>query len=132
MALQTVLVVEDDPVILHLLEVSFDMEGWAVITASNGQEALDAVRARRPDVVVADVMMPVLTGLDFVKQLRADTAIARTSVVLLSAKAQTGDVRAGLASGADDYVTKPFEPIALVDRVTRLLERRAGANDGPL
>jgi two-component system, OmpR family, response regulator MtrA len=128
----TVLVVDDDPVILHLLEVNFDLEGWAVVTATNGQEALDAVRGQRPDVAVVDVMMPVLSGLDFVKQLRADAAIAGTAVVLLSAKAQTNDVRAGMALGADDYVTKPFEPIDLVERVKQLFERRSGAGAGGL
>lgn len=119
----TVLVVEDDPVILRLLEVNFDMEGMVVLTATNGQEALDVVRARRPDVVVADIMMPVLSGLDFLTQLRADAAIAATPVVLLSARAQAGDVRAGMAAGADDYVTKPFEPVDLVERVNRLLDQ---------
>lgn len=119
----TVLVVEDDPVILRLLEVNFDMEGMAVLTATNGQEALDVVRARRPDVVVADIMMPVLSGLDFLTQLRADAAIAATPVMLLSARAQAGDVRAGMAAGADDYVTKPFEPVDLVERVNRLLDQ---------
>lgn len=119
----TVLVVEDDPVILRLLEVNFDMEGMVVLTATNGQEALDVVRARRPDVVVADIMMPVLSGLDFLTQLRADAAIAATPVMLLSARAQAGDVRAGMAAGADDYVTKPFEPVDLVERVNRLLDQ---------
>ena len=123
----TVLVVEDDPVILHLLEVDFDLEGWTVVTATNGREALDVVRAVRPGVAVVDVMMPVLSGLDFVKELRADAAISDTAVVLLSAKAQSGDVRAGMELGADDYVTKPFEPIDLVERVKQLVERRSGA-----
>jgi len=126
MASPTVLVVEDDPVILHLLEINFDLEGWAVITATNGKEALDAVRGQRPDAAVVDVMMPVLSGLEFVKELRADEAISDTAVVLLSAKAQSSDVTAGIAAGADDYVTKPFDPIDLVERVSRSLERRSG------
>jgi CheY-like chemotaxis protein len=127
----SVLVVEDDPVILRLLEVNFEMEGFDVRSASNGQEALEAVRSGRPDVVVADIMMPVLSGLDFLAKLRADPEIAAIPVVFLSAKAQAGDVRAGLAAGADDYVTKPFEPLDLVDRVTRLATRRTGRPEQP-
>jgi DNA-binding response OmpR family regulator len=127
----SVLVVEDDPVILRLLEVNFEMEGFAVRSATNGREALDAVRSGRPDVVVADIMMPVLSGLDFLAELRADPAIADVPVVFLSAKAQAGDVRAGLAAGADDYVTKPFEPLDLVERVARLAVRRSGRTEQP-
>jgi CheY-like chemotaxis protein len=127
----SVLVVEDDPVILRLLEVNFEMEGFDVRSATNGQEALEAVRSGRPDVVVADIMMPVLSGLDFLAKLRADPEIADIPVVFLSAKAQAGDVRAGLAAGADDYVTKPFEPLDLVERVTRLATRRTGRSEQP-
>jgi DNA-binding response OmpR family regulator len=127
----SVLVVEDDPVILRLLEVNFEMEAFAVRSATNGREALDAVRSSRPDVVVADIMMPVLSGLDFLAELRADPAIADVPVVFLSAKAQAGDVRSGLAAGADDYITKPFEPLDLVERVARLAARRSGRTEQP-
>ena len=118
---RTVLVVDDDPVILRLLEVNFEMEGFAVRMAADGVEGLDAARAERPDVIVSDVMMPRMTGLELVDQLKADEATASIPVILLSAKAQTADVRAGLDAGADDYVTKPFEPLDLVERVLKLL-----------
>jgi DNA-binding response OmpR family regulator len=118
---RTVLVVDDDPVILRLLEVNFEMEGFTVRMASDGQEGLDVARAERPDVIVSDVMMPRLTGIEMVAGLKRDEATASIPVILLSAKAQASDIRAGLDAGADDYVTKPFEPLDLVDRVLKLL-----------
>jgi DNA-binding response OmpR family regulator len=118
---RTVLVVDDDPVILRLLEVNFEMEGFAVIGAVDGITALELARSAQPDVIVSDVMMPRMTGLEMVSELRADDSICHIPVLLLSAKAQVGDVRAGLAAGADDYVTKPFEPLELVERVAQLL-----------
>ncbi|MFZ6002978.1 MAG: response regulator transcription factor [Actinomycetota bacterium] len=118
-----VLVVEDDPVILRLLEVNFDLEGFDVLLAQDGEEGLAVARAKRPDVIVTDIMMPKLTGLEMVEALRADPATAAIPVVLLSAKAQTSDLKTGIDAGADDYVTKPFEPLDLIDRVNALLSR---------
>ena len=117
----TILVVDDDPVILQLLQVNFEMEGFTVITAADGQEGVERTRADRPDVVVSDVMMPRMSGLELVAELKADPDTAKIPVLLLTAKAQQADISAGLDQGADDYVTKPFEPLELVDRVNRLL-----------
>jgi DNA-binding response OmpR family regulator len=114
-------VVDDDPVILRLLEVNFEMEGFTVRMANDGQEGLDSAQAERPDIIVSDVMMPKLSGLELVAGLKADPATAVIPVILLSAKAQAADIQAGLDAGADDYVTKPFEPLELVDRVLKLL-----------
>jgi len=118
---RTVLVIDDDPVILRLLEVNFEMEGFDVRMAGDGVEGLDAARAEPPDVIVSDVMMPRMSGLELLAGLKADDLTAAIPVILLSAKAQASDVRAGLDAGADDYVTKPFEPLDLVDRVLKLL-----------
>jgi DNA-binding response OmpR family regulator len=115
-----VLVVDDDPVILRLLRVNFEMEGYEVATATDGVEGLAAARADRPDVIVSDIMMPNLDGLGFAAALKADPAMAAIPIVLLSAKAQNADVDAGL-DVADDYVTKPFDPLELLDRVAALL-----------
>ncbi len=112
-----VLVVDDDPVILKLLIVNFELEGYDVLSAADGAEALDVVRDQRPDIVVSDIMMPVLSGLDMVAAIRADDEVASIPVILLSAKAQATDVQAGLDAGATDYVTKPFDPLDLVSRV---------------
>jgi len=117
----TILVVDDDPVILQLLQVNFEMEGFNVITAADGQQGVERTRADRPDVVVSDVMMPRMTGIELVAELKGDPDTADIPILLLTAKAQQADIGAGMDAGADDYVTKPFEPLDLVDRVNRLL-----------
>jgi DNA-binding response OmpR family regulator len=119
----TVLLVEDDPVILRLLEVNFDLEGYSVLLARDGQEGIDQARAGKPDLVISDIMMPNVSGLELVETLKGDPATASIPIILLSAKAQSADLKAGLDAGADDYVTKPFEPLELVDRVQALLAR---------
>ncbi len=119
----TVLLVEDDPVILRLLEVNFDLEGFTVLLAEDGAEGLAAAQAKRPDVIVSDIMMPKMSGIELVQALKADKATAAIPILLLSAKAQSSDLRAGVEAGADDYVTKPFEPLDLIDRVNALLSR---------
>jgi DNA-binding response OmpR family regulator len=121
----TVLVVDDDPVILKLLEVNFEMEGFTVLVAHDGEEGIEVARSDQPDVVVSDIMMPKKSGLELVVALKSDASTSEIPIILLSAKAQNADVRTGLDAGADDYVTKPFEPLDLVDRVNRLLETRA-------
>ncbi len=119
----TVLVVEDDPVILRLLEVNFELEGFAVLLAHDGQEGIEVARAKRPDVIISDIMMPNVSGIELVQALKGDEATASIPIILLSAKAQTGDLKSGMDAGADDYVTKPFEPLDLVDRVNAVLSR---------
>jgi len=117
----TILVVDDDPVIQKLLIVNFEMEGYRVMTASDGIEGLALVASDRPDLVLVDVMMPRMDGLEVVRQLRADAGTATIPVILLSAKAQSIDISAGIDAGADDYVTKPFDPLELLDKVAGLV-----------
>jgi DNA-binding response OmpR family regulator len=116
----TVLVVDDDPVIVALLQVSFEMEGYEVRTASDGAAALAQVEAAVPDLVLLDVMMPGFDGLEVARRLRSDPATDAVPIIMLSAKAQTSDITAGLAV-ADDYVTKPFDPLELLERVAALI-----------
>ncbi len=118
----TVLVCDDDPVIVNLLQVNFEIEGYDVIPATGGDAGLARARSDRPDVIVLDVMMPGIDGLEVARRLRADEATRRIPIVLVSAKAQSADVDAGLAV-ADAYVTKPFDPLELLDRVEALLSR---------
>jgi DNA-binding response OmpR family regulator len=118
-----VLVVEDDPVILRLLEVNFELEGFTVLLAHDGAEGIELARARQPSVIISDIMMPRTSGLELVQTLKADPDTKAIPIILLSAKAQTGDLKTGLDAGADDYVTKPFEPLDLVERVNELLSR---------
>jgi DNA-binding response OmpR family regulator len=118
-----VLLVEDDPVILRLLEVNFELEGFDVVVAHDGAEGIDLARSERPDLVISDIMMPNVSGLELVAALKGDGGTAAIPIILLSAKAQSADVKAGMEAGADDYVTKPFEPLELVDRVRALIPR---------
>lgn len=117
------LVVDDDPQVLGLLRLNFEMEGYVVSCANDGTEALEAVSREVPDLVVCDVMMPGIDGLEVVRRLRADPATAHLPVVVLSAKAMRSDLRAGIEAGADEYVTKPFDPVELIDVVSRLLAK---------
>ena len=117
----TILVVDDDPVIQKLLSVNFEMEGYRVVTASDGEEALDRVLSEAPAVVVLDVMMPKVDGIEVLRRIRANPGTGSTPVLLLSAKAQAQDIEDGMAAGADAYLTKPFEPLDLLHRVALLL-----------
>jgi DNA-binding response OmpR family regulator len=119
----TVLVVEDDPVILRLLEVNFQLEGFTVLLAHDGAEGIELARQHKPDLVISDIMMPRTSGLELVATLKGDVDTKAIPIILLSAKAQTSDLKVGMDAGADDYVTKPFEPLDLVDRVNALLSR---------
>lgn len=118
------LVVDDDPQVLGLLRLNFEMEGYDVSCAADGTEALEVVARDNPDLVVCDIMMPGIDGLEVVRRLRADPATADLPVVVLSAKAMRSDLRAGMEAGADEYVTKPFDPVELIDVVGRLLDDR--------
>jgi len=119
----TVLVVEDDPVILRLLEVNFELEGFGVLLAHDGAEGIEVARAEQPDLIISDIMMPKASGLELVTVLKGDPDTKGIPIILLSAKAQTSDLKTGMDAGADDYITKPFEPLDLIDRVNALLNR---------
>ena len=123
MAQVTVLVVDDDPVILKLLEVNFEMEGFRVLTAVDGGDGLRQARTKLPDIVISDVMMPKVDGLELATALKSDPKTADLPVILLSARAQSADVQRGLDVGVDEYVTKPFDPLELVDLVLSVLDR---------
>lgn len=116
---------DDDPVILGLLEVNFEMEGFTVVTAEDGAIALEKAKQSRPDIVILDVMMPNMTGHEVAAALRDDPDLADVPIIFVSAKAQGADVAKGIELGAADYVTKPFDPIDLVERVTAVLEKSA-------
>ena len=104
------------------------MEGYEVSTANDGVEGLEQARAERPDIVILDIMMPRMDGLEVTKALKGDRDTKDIPIILLSAKAQAADLRAGKESGADDYLTKPFDPLELLERVEELLEARPPAS----
>ena len=119
--METVLIVDDDERLCKMLRRTLIYEGFDVTTAANGQEALRAVYAQRPDVIVLDWMLPELDGLDVLQALRADQN--ETPILMLTARDAIEDRVEGLEGGADDYLVKPFAPAELVARVRALLRR---------
>ncbi len=119
----SVLIVEDDRNIAELLQMYLEKEGYAVTTATDGGQGLAKFRAIKPDLVLLDVMMPVMDGWAVCKAIRAE---GQTPIIMLTAKSQTEDKVQGLKSGADDYITKPFEMKEVLARVEAVLRRSAG------
>ena len=120
-----ILVVDDENYILHILDFSLGAEGYEVITAEDGEEAVRKCREERPDLVVLDVMMPKMDGFEACRAIKRDAETADTPVILLSAKSRDVDQKQGYEAGADDYITKPLSPGRLVDRVHGLLKLKA-------
>ena len=119
----SVLVVEDDRNIAQLLQMYLEKEGYAVTLACDGGEGLAKYRAIKPDLVLLDVMMPVMDGWGVCKAIRAE---AQTPIIMLTAKSEVDDKVTGLKSGADDYITKPFEMKEVLARIEAVLRRTAG------
>src|SRR5437867_12380780 len=119
-----ILVVDDEPDAVELVEFNLKAAGFDVLTASDGDEALKKARTALPNIIVLDLMLPEVDGLEVCKILRRDPATAGIPILMLTAKAAEIDRVLGLELGADDYVTKPFSPRELVLRVRKILERR--------
>jgi DNA-binding response OmpR family regulator len=127
---QTILVVEDDPSILRGLQLNLALEGYRVRSAADGEEGLRLARAEEPDLLVVDLMLPRLGGLELIREIRIQDA--EVPILVLSAKGHESDKVAALGLGADDYVVKPFGLKELLARIARALRRRRGREgDGP-
>jgi two-component system, OmpR family, phosphate regulon response regulator PhoB len=122
-----ILVCDDEPDILDLVQLSLSEAGFAVDTASSGQDAIDKLRRAAPDLAVLDLMLPDMPGTEVCRFIRTRPELADVLVLMLTAKGEEVDRIVGFELGADDYVTKPFSPRELVLRVRALLRRRAGA-----
>jgi DNA-binding response OmpR family regulator len=122
----TVVVVDDEPDLLELVAYNIRQDGHEVVTATNGIKALEAVRSRLPDVVVLDVMMPGLSGLEVARRLRSQTETASIPIIMLTARAEEKHELEGLDAGADDYISKPFSMQVLLARI-QAVARRTGA-----
>ena len=120
-----ILVVDDVPDNVDILQMRLEAQGYEVTTAGDGLEALEKIRALLPDLVLLDVMMPKLDGIEAVKRLKADPSLPFIPVILVTAKADASDVIAGLESGGDDYLTKPVDHAALSARVRAMLRIKA-------
>ncbi|XVV15774.1 response regulator transcription factor [Actinoplanes sp. CA-131856] len=123
-----ILVADDDPKHAQLIRLYLEREGHQVITVGDGRSALDVARSRKPDLLVLDVMMPLVDGLDVCRILRAESDVA---ILLVTARSSENDMLLGLDIGADDYMAKPVSPRELTARVRALL-RRAGSSDAGL
>lgn len=121
----TVLVADDDPDVRDVVVFKLQQSGHEVLVAEDGGVALELARSGSPDLAVLDVMMPRVNGLDVCRELRSDPATAGIPIILLTARAQEGDIENGFAWGADDYLTKPFSPRELDSRVRAVLARSA-------
>ncbi len=125
---ETILVVEDDAKIVNLLRLYLEREGFGVLTAHDGQSALSAFDRTHPNLIILDLMLPHLDGIEVCRRLRASSDV---SILILTAKVDEVDKLLGLSLGADDYVTKPFSPREVVARVKAILRRTGGKKPPP-
>lgn len=125
MSKQTVLVIEDELPLQEILAWNLQQEGYEVITASDGQQGLAKAQTAIPDLIVLDLMLPVVDGLTVCRQLRSDSRTRHIRVLMLTAKSEEVDEIVGFSMGADDYATKPFKVKALMSRVKALMRRPA-------
>jgi two-component system alkaline phosphatase synthesis response regulator PhoP len=123
MTKEVILIVDDEEDIRELVELNLSREGYQILSCDTGERALELVRSKMPDLVVLDLMLPGVDGLEVCKRLKADPDTRHIPVLMLTAKGEEADIVAGLELGADDYVTKPFSGKVLVARVRRLLRR---------
>ncbi len=122
-----ILVVDDDKQIVRVLQSYLTQEGMTVLVAYDGEEALHLIRRERPDCVVLDLMLPGRSGLDLTRLVRADEQLAAIPILMLTARVEDSDKIVGLELGADDYVTKPFNPHEVLARVRAILRRAQGS-----
>jgi two-component system alkaline phosphatase synthesis response regulator PhoP len=128
---QRILVVDDDPDIVRLLCAYLERDGYAVLVAYDGETALHILRREHPDLVLLDLMLPDRDGWDVTRVVRGDPALASTPIIMLTARVEDNDKIVGLELGADDYVTKPFNPREVLARVRAVLRRAQGESTPP-
>lgn len=116
-----ILVVDDEIYIVHILDFSLGMEGYEVLTALDGEQALERLKNDKPDLIVLDIMMPKVDGYEVCRTIKSSPETQHIPVILLSAKGRNVDQKMGFDVGADDYITKPFSPRKLVERINALL-----------
>jgi two-component system phosphate regulon response regulator PhoB len=129
MAKAQILIIEDDRSLAEVLEYNFRQEGYQTVVARDGQDGLRQARLRMPDLIVLDLMLPLVDGLEICRRLRADPATRNILVLMLTAKTEETDEVVGFSVGTDDYVAKPFSVKVLLERVSALLRRREGSSN---
>ena len=124
MARERVLVVDDEEDLLELINYNLSKEGYRVMCVASGERAIKEAQTQLPDLIVLDLMLPRVDGLEVCRQLKSDPKTKHIPVIMLTAKTQEADVVSGLELGADDYITKPFSPRVLVARIKAVLRRK--------
>ncbi|MCK6628542.1 MAG: response regulator [Anaerolineae bacterium] len=121
--MKKILIVDDQVEVRELVQVTLEIGDYQILSAENGQQAVDIARVEHPDIILLDIMMPGsdVDGLEACRLLKADPATADITIVMLSAKGQELDIETGKIAGADDYFTKPFSPIALIEKVESVI-----------
>ena len=119
--MKKILIVDDEPNIVMSLEYTFKKNNFEVFIARDGQEALDIVKSVFPDIIILDIMMPMVDGYATIEQIKSNTQLAHTKVIFLSAKNKESDIEKGLGLGADAYLTKPFSIKKVIEKVNELL-----------
>jgi two-component system phosphate regulon response regulator PhoB len=125
MANQKILAVDDEEDILELLRFNLTKEGFAVVCAASGEEALKAALSQRPDLILLDLLLPAMDGLEVARRLKSNPSTQEIPVIMVTAKGEEADIVAGLEVGAEDYITKPFSRKVLIARVRAVLRRKA-------
>jgi len=126
---QKILIVDDEPDILELIEYNLKKEGYQVFTASNGQEGITVAKKVHPELIILDIMMPKMDGIEACRLMRAIPEFKNTFMVFLTARSEEYSEIAGFNVGADDYIAKPIKPRALVSRINAILRRNAGTEE---
>ncbi len=124
-----ILIIEDDSAIVELIQFNLERESYEITSASTGADGLTAIRQRKPDLVILDLMLPEIGGLEVCREIRSEPALAALPIIMVTARGEESDRIAGLELGADDYITKPFSPRELVARVGAVLRRAARRGD---
>ena len=123
MAKPKILVIEDEPDLLEVIQYNLDREGHKVIACRNGEQGLSRIRTDNPDLVILDLMLPGMDGVEVCRQVKSDPVTRAIPIIMVTAKSEESDIVLGLGIGADDYITKPFSPRELVARVKVVLRR---------
>jgi len=122
--LRKILVVDDEPNIVQTLKDRLEMNDFRVLIASNGKEGLDTALSEQPDVILLDVIMPIMDGLEMLEALRQDVNGKELSIIMLTARSQTDDIARASSAGIEDYIVKPFDLSELLEKIERVLEKK--------
>jgi CheY-like chemotaxis protein len=122
--MRKILIVDDQPAVRELVKVTLEEGSYQIFSAQNGQEALEIARAKHPDIILLDIKMPGsgVSGLEVCRYLKEDSTTANIYIIIISASGQKDDIEAGIIAGANDYFTKPFSPIALINKIESVVE----------